>query len=102
MNTNAHDFHYDSDLFGGSLMVRESRVVADLLLAGADDAAWKAAIMNDNCLQKARPASAKRIAQEIRKRLERLLRRSGRHCAMATTSFPLRLHSAQLRQVTCF
>ncbi|MBB3231153.1 hypothetical protein FHR97_002005 [Halomonas stenophila] len=28
MNTNTHDFHYDSDLIGGSLMVRESRIVA--------------------------------------------------------------------------
>ncbi len=25
-------FHYDSDLIGGSLMVRESRLIADLLL----------------------------------------------------------------------
>lgn len=31
-------FHYDSDLIGGSLMVRESRIVAELLLAGVDDA----------------------------------------------------------------
>ena len=72
MNTNTHDFHYDSDLIGGSLMVRESRIVADLLLAGADDAAWKASILDENCLQKTRPASAKRMAQAIRKRLERL------------------------------
>jgi len=65
-------FHYDSDLIGGSLMVRESRIVAELLLAGADDAAWKASIMDENRLQKTRPASAKRMAQAIRKRLERL------------------------------
>ncbi|MGM0783579.1 MAG: DUF1819 family protein [Pseudomonadota bacterium] len=65
-------FHYDSDLIGGSLMVRESRIVAELLLAGVDDAAWKAAILDENRLQKARPATAKRMAQAIRKRLERL------------------------------
>lgn len=65
-------FHYDSDLIGGSLMVRESRIVAELLLAGADQAAWKAAIYDENRLQKARPATAKRMAQAIRKRLERL------------------------------
>lgn len=53
-------------------MVRESRIVAGLLLAGADNEAWKAAIMDENRLQKARPASAKRMAQAIRKRLERL------------------------------
>ena len=28
-------FHYDSDLIGGSLMVRESRLIADLLLREA-------------------------------------------------------------------
>ncbi|MGO2263485.1 BrxA family protein, partial [Halomonas sp.] len=60
MNTDSHDFHYDSDLIGGSLMVRESRIVADLLLADVDDAAWKSAILDDNRLQKARPATAKR------------------------------------------
>ncbi|MGK0547423.1 DUF1819 family protein [Halomonas cupida] len=65
-------FHYDSDLIGGSLMVRESRIVAELLLAGVDDATWKAAIIDENRLQKARPATARRMAQAIRKRLERL------------------------------
>lgn len=53
-------------------MVRESRIVADLLLSGADQAAWKAAIYDENRLQKARPATAKRMAQAIRKRLEKL------------------------------
>ena len=72
MNTHTHDFHYDSDLIGGSLMVRESRIVAELLLAGVDDAAWKAAILDKNRLQKARPATARRMAQAIRKRLERI------------------------------
>lgn len=72
MNTNAHDFHYNSDLIGGSLMVRESRIVAELLLAGVDDATWKAVILDENRLQKARPATARRMAQAIRKRLERL------------------------------
>lgn len=72
MNTNIYGFHYDSDLIGGSLMVRESRIVAELMLSGVDDTAWKAAIMDENRLQKARPASAKRMARAIRKRLERL------------------------------
>ncbi|MFC2993201.1 DUF1819 family protein [Halomonas tibetensis] len=65
-------FHYHSDLIGGSLMVRESRIVSELLLADVDDATWKAAILDENRLQKARPATAKRMAQAIRKRLERL------------------------------
>lgn len=72
MNTDTYDFHYDSDLIGGSLMVRESRIVAELLLAGVDDEAWKAAILDENRLQKARPATARRMAQAIRKRLVRL------------------------------
>lgn len=66
------NFSYASDLIGGSLMVRESRIVADLLLSGADGATWKAAIIEENRLQKARPATARRMAQAIRKRLERL------------------------------
>ncbi|NWN82789.1 MAG: DUF1819 family protein [Halomonas sp.] len=65
-------FHYNSDLIGGSLMVRESRIVAELLLDRVDDAAWKTAILDENRLQKARPATARRMAQAIRKRLERL------------------------------
>ncbi|TDO13938.1 putative inner membrane protein DUF1819 [Halomonas ventosae] len=65
-------FDYHSDLIGGSLMVRESRIVAELLLAGVDNAAWKAAIIDENRLQKSRPASARRMAQAIRKRLEKL------------------------------
>ena len=40
-------------------MVRERRIVAKLLLAGADDLAWKAAIYGENRLQKARPATSK-------------------------------------------
>jgi hypothetical protein len=65
-------FFYHSDLIGGSLMVRESRIVVELLLACVDDAAWKAAIIDENRLQKARPATARRMAQAIRKRLEKL------------------------------
>jgi hypothetical protein len=65
-------FSYDSDLVGGSLMVRESRVIADLLLQGATAEQWHAAIQQQNLLQKRSTASAKRIAQSIRKRLERL------------------------------
>jgi bacteriophage exclusion system BrxA-like protein len=66
------EFSYDSDLVGGSLMVRESRIVADLLLSNATPEEWEQAIMVDNRLQKRAPATAKRIAQSIRKRLERM------------------------------
>lgn len=64
------DFSYNSDLNGGSLMVRESRVVADLLLNKATASEWHQAIQIDNLLQKRSPATAKRNAQAIRKRLE--------------------------------
>ncbi|PKG49002.1 MULTISPECIES: DUF1819 family protein [unclassified Halomonas] len=65
-------FSYNSDLIGGGLMVRESRAVAALLLDEVDEAHWHQAIIVENRLQKNRPATAKRAAQAIRKRLEKL------------------------------
>jgi len=67
-----HEFSYDSDLIGGSLLVREARVIAGLLLSKADDAEWKRVIHTENRLQKRSPATAKRQASALRKRLERL------------------------------
>ncbi len=66
------DFSYNSDLTGGSLMVRESRIIAGLLLKKASAEEWTDAIQVENLLQKKSPASAKRNVQAIRKRLERL------------------------------
>ena len=66
------EFSYDSDLIGGSLQVRESRIVAGLLVNDASADEWNQAIMVENRLQKRAPATAKRIAQSIRKRLERM------------------------------
>jgi len=65
-------FSYDSDLIGGSLQVRESRIVAGLLLQNASAEHWYEVIQQENRLQKRTPASAKRVAQALRKRLERL------------------------------
>ena len=53
-------------------MVRESRIVAGLLLNEVNQQEWAHAIQVDNVLQKRSTASARRIAQAIRKRLERL------------------------------
>lgn len=53
-------------------MVRESRIVADLLLSNASPEEWERAITVENRLQKRAPATAKRLAQSIRKRLERM------------------------------
>lgn len=66
------EFHYDSDMIGGSLMVRESRIVAGLLMDGVSKEGWHEAIVSDNLLQKRTVASAKRNATAIRKRLELL------------------------------
>lgn len=65
-------FSYNSDLIGGSLQVRESRIIADLLLQGATPEQWQEVVQQQNRLQKRTPASAKRVAQALRKRLERL------------------------------
>src|SRR3989338_465592 len=67
-----HSFSYDSDLTGGSLQVRESRIIADLLLRGASPEQWQEAIQRQNVLKNRGPASAKRVAHALRKRLEPL------------------------------
>lgn len=59
-------------MVGGSLMVRESRLVAELLLDRSTPEQWDHAIRVDNVLQKRTLASAKRVARAIRQRLERL------------------------------
>ncbi|MBP7766237.1 MAG: DUF1819 family protein [Syntrophaceae bacterium] len=61
---------YNAEISAGSLMFSESRKVAKLLLAGADEKAWHQAIHVDNILQKKVPATAKRMARLIRNRLE--------------------------------
>lgn len=66
------DFRYDSDMVGGSLMVRESRLIAGLLIKNVNAEEWNQAIRSDNILQKRTPAAAIRNAQAIRKRLELL------------------------------
>lgn len=66
------DFRYDSDLIGGSLLVRECRVIAELLLAGVNEVEWKQAINVENRLQKRSPATSMRQARALRQRLERL------------------------------
>jgi len=57
---------------GGSLMVRESRIIAELLLRDITPEQWEELICVENVLQKRTPSSAKRNARAIRKRLERL------------------------------
>lgn len=65
-------FKYHSELLGGSLQVREARIVADLLIRNASETEWKHAIEVENLLQKKSPASAKRVVRTLRSRLESL------------------------------
>ncbi|MGI2997498.1 DUF1819 family protein [Vibrio alginolyticus] len=63
---------YLGDLIGGSLMLRESQIIADLLLTEPTLEDWNKAIVEENILQKPSAASAKRNAATIKKRLESL------------------------------
>ena len=67
-----NNFSYKSDINGGSLMVRESRIIADLLLSNASDAEWQQRILQNNELQKRTPSTAKRFSNVIHKRLKLL------------------------------
>ncbi|QDV37584.1 DUF1819 family protein [Tautonia plasticadhaerens] len=60
---------YRANLTAGGIKLRESRVIADLLLRGVDAAGWRAAIVEDNALQARSPASARRLTTLIRGRL---------------------------------
>jgi hypothetical protein len=60
---------YNAEISAGSLMPLESKRVAGLLLTEPDNAAWLQAIEVDNILQKKTPATARRQARLIRKRL---------------------------------
>jgi len=53
----------------GSLLVRESQIIARLLLEHVDTEAWHKAIVIDNILQKRSPESSKRQARLIKSRL---------------------------------
>ena len=63
---------YLADISAGSLMLRESRIIASLLWEGADDATWDHEIRAANVLQKSAVATAVRQARLIRLRLETL------------------------------
>lgn len=61
---------YNAQFSAGSLLINESRRIAELLLQKPDDAAWNQAIKVDNILQKSSPTTAQRQARLIRRRLE--------------------------------
>ncbi|MBE8233356.1 MAG: DUF1819 family protein [Endozoicomonadaceae bacterium] len=61
---------YLGDIIGGSLMLRESRIIAQLLLTNPSLETWLQKVENENLLQKNSKQSAKRFASTLRKRLE--------------------------------
>jgi len=60
---------YNAEISAGSLMATESRRIAAVLLSKPDESAWLHAIEVQNILQKKTPATARRQATLIRKRL---------------------------------
>jgi len=63
---------YNAEISAGSLMPMESRRLATLLLSSPDDSDWQHAIEIENILQKKTPATARRQATLLRKRLDTL------------------------------
>ena len=63
-------YHYRADITAGALKLPETRVIADLLLSHVDAEGWNEAIVTKNVLQTRTPATAKRLTQLIRGRLE--------------------------------
>ena len=63
---------YLGDLIGGSLMIKESQLIAELLLTDPTKEQWDYAIVEQNILQKRSAASAKRNASTIKKRISTL------------------------------
>lgn len=60
---------YNGEIVAGSLLVKESREVAGLLLRGLNERQFYKEVLISNVLQKRSPASAKRQAKLIRNRL---------------------------------
>ena len=63
---------YNAEISAGSLLSLESRRIAKLLLTDPDPAAWQHAIEMENILQKKTPATARRQARLLQRRLTTL------------------------------
>jgi hypothetical protein len=61
---------YKAEITAGALKLRESRLIADLLVRQVDDDGWRDAIVTKNVLQARNPATARRLTRLIRGRLE--------------------------------
>ena len=63
---------YNAEISAGSLMPLESRRLAELLQTNPDETTWIQAVETDNILQKKTPATARRQARLIKRRLTTL------------------------------
>jgi len=80
---------YTSTITTASLRLRESRIIADLLLRGVGPAKWKELLIQQNVLQMGSPESILRISRLLRARIEplgpglwRMVRDGGHELAM--------------------
>jgi len=62
--------HYSADITAGGLKLRESRIIAGLLLQSLDREFWRENIEDNNVLQARSIGTAIRVARLVRKRLE--------------------------------
>jgi len=60
---------YSANLADGSLKVAESRIVADLLLKGANREEWQRLVTEENVMKARKPATAQRLGRLIWDRL---------------------------------
>jgi len=95
---------YSANITKGSLKLRESRIVAGLLMDKVSDAEWKDAIENQNVLQARSAATATSMAGYIRSRLEyfdrdlwKMVRDGDRTLACQSLLVCAMKHSALLR-----
>ncbi len=70
--TMKNDKAWIGDLLGGSLMSRESRIIAELMLTNPDEQTWQEQIVGHNILQASSANTAKRYATTIKLRLNTL------------------------------
>lgn len=61
---------YSAEIVAGSLLMNETRKLAEVLLRDQSKAAWLDAVVGENILQKKTQSTAKRMAGLIRHRLE--------------------------------
>jgi hypothetical protein len=102
---NKETAHYHADISAGSLMLPESRRIAAFMLTSPDESDWRRAFsLEENLLQKNKPATARRMGRLIRNRLEaasedtlRLIAEGDREVALQTLLACAIRHSRLLR-----